>query len=79
MLYALFILQQNKMSVNRPNLTLYETLYNIIVSWEECPDKEFFEQSWKSIAGQMSSRERQDEIVRLRKIIWQLEASLEKK
>ena len=71
-------IQQNKMSEHRDNLTLYKTLHNI-VPWEECPNKKFLEHSWKSIAGQLSSREREDEIVRLRKIIWQLEASLEKK
>lgn len=66
------------MSEHRDNLTLYKTLHNT-VPWEECPNKEFLEHSWKSIAGQLSSREREDEIVRLRKIIWQLETSLEKK
>ena len=51
------------------------TIYNT-VSWEECPNKEFLEQSWKSITGQLSSGQRQDEIVRLKKIIWQLEERL---
>ena len=66
------------MSEHRDNLTLYETLHNT-VAWEECPNKEFLEHSWKSIAEQLSSFQREDEIVRLKKIIWQLEASLEKK
>ena len=63
------------MTENRTNLTLCETLYDT-VSWEECPNKEFLEQSWKSIAGQLSSFQREDEIVRLKKIIWQLEERL---
>ena len=63
------------MTENRTNLTLCETLYDT-VSWEECSNKEFLEKSWKSIAGQLSSREREDEIVRLKKIIWQLEERL---
>ena len=72
---TLSIIQQNKMNEHRDNLTLYETLYNT-VPWEDCPNKEFLEHSWKSIAGQLSSREREDEIVRLKKIIWQLEERL---
>ena len=63
------------MSEHHDNLTLYETLHNT-VPWEECPNKEFLEQSWKSIAGQLSSFQREDEIVRLKKIIWQLEERL---
>lgn len=63
------------MSEHRDNLTLYETLHNT-VPWEECPNKEFLEHSWKSIAGQLSSFQREDEIVRLKKIIWQLEERL---
>ena len=73
--FFIYTTQQNKMSEHRDNLTLYETLHNT-VSWEECPNKEFLEQSWKSIAGQLSSFQREDEIVRLKKIIWQLEQSL---
>ena len=70
-----YLYNQNKMSEHRDNLTLYETLHNT-VAWEECPNKELLEHSWKSIAGQLSSFQREDEIVRLKKIIWQLEERL---
>ena len=63
---------------SRPTLILYY-FHNITVSWEECPNKDFLEQSWKRPTEQLSSIERKQEIIRLRKIIWQLEASLEKK
>ncbi len=49
---------------------------NITVPWEECPNKEFLEHLWKSTAEQLSSFQREDEIVRLKKIIWQLEERL---
>ncbi len=53
-----------------------EEVQNSLVSWEECSDKETLEKLWKMTARQMSSVERQEEIIRLKKYIWKLEATL---